>query len=311
METTSRKAAQHSKDRRRALMKEKHFWEEWTGRVFTSVCVVFLIVVILSIVYFVASKGVMTFAKDGVSLSEFFFGTTWSPDGSPAKFGALPFITGSFATTILAALIASPLALCAALFMTEIVPKFGKRLLQPAIELLSGIPSVIYGFVGLTVIVPLLRSMFGGQGIGILAGCLVLSVMILPTITSIMADALSSLPGGLRESSYALGATRWQTIYRVVIPTVLPSLLTGVVLGMARAFGEALAVQMVIGNAPHVPHSLLESASTLTSVITLSMGNTAMGSAQNNALWSMALVLLLMTFVFVLLVRLLERRNRI
>ncbi|MGG4220413.1 phosphate ABC transporter permease subunit PstC [Paenibacillus jamilae] len=298
-------------NKRSRVMKERHYWEEWTGRIYTSVCVVFLVAVIVSIVYFVASKGVATFAVNGVSLREFFFGTKWSPDGEPNSFGALPFITGSFAVTILAALIASPLSLCAALFMTEIVPKSGKRILQPAIELLSGIPSVVYGFVGLTVIVPLLRNVFGGQGIGILAGCLVLSVMILPTITSIMADALSSLPGGLRESSYALGATRWQTIARVIIPTLLPALLTGIILGMARAFGEALAVQMVIGNAPHIPHSLLESASTLTSVITLSMGNTAMGSVHNNALWSMALVLLLMTFIFVLLVRLLERRNRV
>ncbi|WP_211747180.1 phosphate ABC transporter permease subunit PstC [Paenibacillus sp. Marseille-Q4541] len=291
--------------------REKHFYEDWIGKIYTSICVVFLIVVIVSIVFFVASKGLTTFVKDGVSLFQFFTSGNWSPTAPEPSFGALPFIVGSFTVTILAALIASPLALCAALFMTEIVPGKGKRILQPAIELLSGIPSVVYGFVGLTVIVPLIRSIFGGTGVGILAGCLVLSVMILPTITSIMADAISSLPGGLRESSYALGATRWQTIIGVVIPTMLPALLTGVVLGMARAFGEALAVQMVIGNAPHIPGSLLESASTLTSVITLSMGNTATGSVHNNALWSMALVLLLMTFVFVLLVRLLERRNRV
>ncbi|MCM3129267.1 MULTISPECIES: phosphate ABC transporter permease subunit PstC [unclassified Paenibacillus] len=291
--------------------REKHFYEDWIGKIYTSICVVFLIVVIVSIVFFVASKGLATFFVNGVSVKEFFTSATWNPTSDPASYGALPFIVGSFAVTILAALIASPLALCAALFMTEIVPGKGKRILQPAIELLSGIPSVVYGFVGLSVIVPLLRSIFGGTGVGILAGCLVLSVMILPTITSIMADAITSLPGGLRESSYALGATRWQTIARVVIPTMLPALLTGVVLGMARAFGEALAVQMVIGNAPFVPTSLLESASTLTSVITLSMGNTAMGSVHNNALWSMALVLLIMTFLFVLLVRLLERRNQV
>lgn len=295
-------------DAQNSKLGEKHFWEDWIGRIYTSVCVVLLLVVIVSIVFFVSSKGLATFFENGVSLKDFFLGKTWSPD---EEFGALPFITGSFAVTLLAALIAGPLSLCAALFMTEILPGRGKRILQPAVELLSGIPSVVYGFIGLSVIVPLVRSLFGGQGFGILAGCLVLAVMILPTITSIMADALASLPGGLRESSYALGATRWQTIYRVVIPTVLPALLTGVVLGMARAFGEALAVQMVIGNAPHIPNSLIESASTLTSAITLSMGNTAMGSVHNNALWSMALVLLLMTFVFVLLVRLLERRNRI
>ncbi|MFD1887356.1 phosphate ABC transporter permease subunit PstC [Paenibacillus wenxiniae] len=296
---------------RRRLPLEKHRIEDWIGRIYTSICVVFLIATIVSIVYFVTSKGVATFAVNGVSFADFFFGTRWAPDASPPAFGALPAIAGSFLVTLLAAAIASPLSIAAALFMTEIVPTFGKRILQPAIELLSGIPSVVYGFIGLTLIVPFLRDHVGGQGIGVGAGALVLSIMILPTITSVAADALANLQRGQREASYALGATRWQTIYRVVLPTVLPALLTGIVLGMARAFGEALAVQMVIGNAPFIPTSLLESASTLTSIITLGMGNTAMGSIQNNALWSMALVLMLMTFVFIMIIRLLERRNRI
>jgi phosphate transport system permease protein len=285
--------------------------EDWIGRIYTSFCVTLLVIIIISMIYFVASKGLATFIKDGINVGAFLFGMKWSPDAENPLYGAFPFIAGSFATSILAALIASPLSICASLFMTEIVPGWGKRLLQPVIELLAGIPSVVYGFVGLTVIVPFFRNTFPGQGIGIAAGALVLSIMILPTITSITTDALSSLPKGLKESSFALGATRWQTISRVVIPTVLPSILTGVVLGMARAFGEALAVQMVIGNAPHVPNSLFQSASTLTSVITLNMGNTVGGSVQNNALWSMALALMVMTFIFVIIVRLLERRHRI
>ncbi|WP_423802804.1 phosphate ABC transporter permease subunit PstC [Paenibacillus auburnensis] len=276
-----------------------------------SFCVLLLIVIIVSMVYFVASKGIANFVSGEMKVSDFLFGSKWAPEADTPSYGALPFITGSFLVTLLAALIASPLSICAALFMTEIVPGWGKKLLQPVIELLSGIPSVVYGFVGLSVIVPFLRNTFPGQGIGVAAGALVLSVMILPTITSVAADALASLPQNLKESSFALGATRWQTISRVILPTTLPAIMTGVVLGMARAFGEALAVQMVIGNAPFVPRSLFESASTLTSVITLSMGNTTMGSPQNNALWSMALVLMLMTFIFVLLVRMLERRNKI
>ncbi|NGM84067.1 phosphate ABC transporter permease subunit PstC [Paenibacillus sp. 7124] len=290
---------------------EKHHIEDFIGRSYMSFCVLLLIVAIISMVYFVMSKGVSTFVVDKVSISDFFFGTKWSPEGSPPSFGALPFIAGSFITTLLAALIASPLSICAALFMTEIVPGWGKKLLQPVIELLSGIPSVVYGFVGLSVIVPFLRDVFPGQGIGVAAGSIVLSVMILPTITSVAVDALSALPRNLKESSFALGATRWQTISGVIIPTTLPAILTGVVLGMARAFGEALAVQMVIGNAPFIPKSLFESASTLTSVITLGMGNTTMGSPQNNSLWSMALVLMLMTFLFVFIVRLLEKRRAI
>ncbi|WP_420831415.1 phosphate ABC transporter permease subunit PstC [Paenibacillus sacheonensis] len=283
--------------------------EEWVGKVFTTLCVTVLVVTIAAIVYFVASHGLATFITDGVSLSGLLSGLKWDPEGDIPLYGALPFIFGSFSTSLLAAIIAAPLGVCAAVFMTQIMPGLGKRVLQPVIELLAGIPSVVFGFVGLSIVVPFLRSVFPGQGIGIAAGAIVLSFMILPTITTIATDALSNLQRGLKEGSFALGATRWQTIYRIVIPTTLPSLLTGVVLGMSRAFGEALAVQMVIGNAPHIPHSLFESASTLTSVITLDMGNTITGSTHNNALWSLALILLAMTFIFVFIVRFLERRN--
>lgn len=286
---------------------KQHVIEEWTGKIVTSFCIVLLVVIIFSMVYFVATKGLSAFFKDGLKLSEI-FGRTWKPDGEPPLFGALPFIIGSFSTSLLAAVIAAPLGISAALFMVEIMPNIGRKYLQPVIELLAGIPSVVYGFVGLSVIVPLYRDIFPGQGLGIAAGATVLSIMILPTITSIATDALASLPAGLKEGSYALGATRWQTLSRTVIPTTLPALMTGIVLGMARAFGEALAVQMVIGNAPHIPHSLFESTSTLTSVITLSMGNTVMGSMQNNVLWTLAFILMLMTFVFVFVVRWLERR---
>lgn len=289
---------------------QPHIVEEWTGKIYASFCIVLLVVTIFSMVYYVATKGLSTFFQDGIALGEVFGSTNWKPDGEPPVFGALPFILGSFSTSILAALIAAPLGICAALFMVEIMPKFGRKYLQPVIELLAGIPSVVYGFVGLSVIVPFYRDIFPGQGLGILAGATVLSIMILPTITSIATDALAALPPGLKEGSYALGATRWQTLSRTVLPTTMPALLTGVVLGMARAFGEALAVQMVIGNAPHIPRSLFESTSTLTSVITLSMGNTVMGSMQNNVLWTLALILMLMTFVFVFIVRWLERRAK-
>lgn len=289
---------------------QPHIVEEWTGKIYASFCIVLLVVTIFSMVYYVATKGLSTFIQDGISIGEIFGSTNWKPDGEPPMFGALPFILGSFSTSILAALIAAPLGISAALFMVEIIPKFGKKYLQPVIELLAGIPSVVYGFVGLSIIVPFYRDIFPGQGLGILAGATVLSIMILPTITSIATDALSALPPGLKEGSYALGATRWQTLSRTVLPTTMPSLLTGVVLGMARAFGEALAVQMVIGNAPHIPRSLFESTSTLTSVITLSMGNTVMGTTQNNVLWTLALILMLMTFVFVFIVRWLEGRAK-
>jgi phosphate transport system permease protein len=288
-----------------------HLVEEWVGKVYTFLSILVLVLTIFSMVYFVASKGLSTFFVNHINVMDLLTGLKWSPDGEPPLFGALPFIFGSFSTSIIAALIAAPLGFCAAVFMVEIAPKFGRRYLQPVIELLAGIPSVVYGFVGLSVIVPFFRDIFPGQGIGIAAGALVLSIMILPTITTIATDALAALPTGLKEGSYALGSTRWQTIYRIVLPTTLPALMTGIVLGIARAFGEALAVQMVIGNAPHIPRSLFESTSTLTSAITLSMGNTAMGSIANNVLWSLALILMLMTFIFVFIVRFLEGKAKI
>lgn len=279
---------------------------ERRGRLLTWFSATVMMGILLALLFFITSKGLSTFIKDGVSLSSF-FSNQWAP--SEGQFGALPFITGSFAVTVLAALISAPLGIGAAVFMTEIAPAWGRKVLQPVIELLVGIPSVVYGFIGLTLLVPYIRNIHGGSGFSLLAGVIVLSVMILPTITSIAVDTLQNVPRKIREASYALGATRWQTIRRVLLRTSLSGLMTGVVLGMARAFGEALAVQMVIGNSGQIPTGLFDPISTLTSVITLHMGNTVQGSAYNDALWSMALILLLMTLFFIVVIRLITRRR--
>jgi phosphate transport system permease protein len=179
----------------------------------------------------------------------------------------------------------------------------------PAIELFVGIPSVVYGWIGLSVLVPFIRKGVGGLGFSVLAGGIVLTIMIFPTIASIAADTLRVLPIEYREASYALGATRWQTIRKALLPAAMPGILTGVILGLARAFGEALAVQMVIGNSIRFPGGILDSTTTLTSIITMDMGNTIQGSVWNNALWSMALLLLLISFVFILLIRKISSRG--
>ena len=193
--------------------------------------------------------------------------------------------------------------------MTEISPKRGAKILGPVTELLVGIPSVVYGFIGLSVIVPVMRHLFGGSGFGILAGAMVLFVMILPTVTSMTVDTLKSVPRHYRESSLALGATRWQMIYKVILRAATPGILTAVVFGMARAFGEALAVQMVVGNAALMPQNLTSPAATLTSVLTQGIGNTVMGSLENNALWSLALILLLMSLVFNSVIRAIAKKG--
>jgi phosphate transport system permease protein len=281
--------------------------KELPGKLYSSACGILIIVLTFAIVFFIASKGLSTFTINHVSILDFLFSTIWSPEkvnqnGVP-QVGAGIFLLGSILISLFAVMISTPLSVSAAIFMIEISPTLGQKLLRPAIEIFVGVPSVVYGWIGLSVLVPLIRKSFGGLGFSVLAGGIVLTIMIFPTIASIAADSLKALPIDFKEASYALGATRWQTIRKVLVPAALPGILTGVVLGLARAFGEALAVQMVIGNSIRIPAGILDSTITLTSIITMDMGNTIAGSAWNNALWSMALILLLVSFGFILLIR--------
>ena len=283
------------------------------GRYISLAALLLIVVVVLSIFWFVASKGLATFFANKVNLWDFLTGTKWAPGQKDANghpfVGAAPMIVGSFLVTLISALIATPFAIGTAVFMTEISPKRGAKILGPVTELLVGIPSVVYGFIGLSVIVPVMRHLFGGSGFGILAGAMVLFVMILKTVTSMTVDTLKSVPRHYRESSLALGATRWQMIYKVILRAATPGILTAVVFGMARAFGEALAVQMVVGNAALMPQNLTSPAATLTSVLTQGIGNTVMGSLENNALWSLALILLLMSLVFNSVIRAIAKKG--
>ncbi len=285
------------------------------GRGLAMLCAAFVIVLTLSIIYFISSKGLSTFTSHGVGLREFLLSDQWQPDRPPGEggpqVGALAVITGSIAVTLLSVCISAPLGIMVAIFITEIAPGWGQRVLQPAVELLAGIPSVVYGYIGLSLLVPLIRALFGGGGFSLMAGFLVLSVMILPTIISVSTDTLRALPAEWKHASYALGATRWQTIRMVMLPAASSGFITAVVLGMARAFGEALAVQMVIGNTREMPTSILSPIMTLTSAITMDMGATVQGSVWNSALWSMGLLLLLMSIFFILVIRLVARRGAV
>lgn len=280
---------------------------ERRGRLISLLAVGLLAVTVISIFVFISVKGLPLFFNEQVKLSQFFFGDTWSPGKTDANgfnlVGILPMLLGSLAVTLLALLIATPLSIGTALFITEISPRTGKKVLQPILELLVGIPSVVYGFVGLSVVVPFLRSLFGGSGFGILAGGLVLAMMILPTVASMTVDALNRVPKHLKHSSLALGANEFQTMYRVTLRVAKPGILTGVIFGVARAFGEALAVQMVIGNAIVIPEGFVSPATTLTSVLTQGMGNTIMGTFENDALWTLAFILLMMSLFFNLMIK--------
>lgn len=282
---------------------------EYLGKFYAYVCGISIIVITLALIFFICSKGTALFLKDGFPLTEFLFSSEWRPDSEPGKYGALVFLSGSALVSIGAVLISAPIGIALAVFMNHISPKLGEKILQPALELFTGIPSVVYGWIGLTILIPIIKAFFGGIGFSIIAGILVLSVMILPTIASIASDSIKMIPENYLEASYGLGATRWQTISKVVVPAAKSGILTGIVLGIARAFGEAMAVQMVIGNSVKIPDSLLSPTSTLTSILSMDMGNTVSGTTWNDALWSMALILLIISFIFILIIRVIGKRG--
>ena len=277
----------------------------------TGFCVALVALVVVTLIFMVAQQGLTTFFVDGLNPIDFFFGQNWIPEQE--RYGALPMIVGSFAVTLLSTAFALPVAIGSAIFVVEVAPSFGRRVFQPFVELLVGIPSVVYGVLGLYVVNSLVKTVFGEAaptGAGILSGSIVLAIMILPTITTLSMDALRAVPNQYREGSYALGCTRWQTVWHVVLKSAMPSLMTAVILGMTRAFGETLAVQMVIGGVERsMPTGLLDPASTLTAALTAGLSNAVSGSVYYHALWSLGLILLAMSLIFILIIHLIGKKG--
>ena len=284
---------------------------ESVGLGLTGACVAVVAIVVVALIFMVAQQGLTTFFADGIGFGSFITGQNWIP--SDGRFGALPLIVGSFSVTLLSTLFTLPIALGSAIFVVEIQPGFGRKIFQPLVELLVGIPSVVYGLIGLTVVNAAMRSIFGaaaGTGAGILSGAIVLAVMILPTVTTLSIDALAAVPNAYREGSYALGCTRWQTVWHVVLKSAMPSLMTAVIMGMTRAFGETLAVQMVIGGVEKsMPAGLLDPAATLTTALTSGLSNATTGSVEYHALWSVGLILLAMSLFFILIIHLIGSKG--
>ncbi|MCR4401536.1 MAG: phosphate ABC transporter permease subunit PstC [Firmicutes bacterium] len=237
------------------------------------------------IILFVFREGAPLMYKVGVA--RFVLGAKWSP--SRGVFGILPMILGSLSVTLGALAVGLPLGLACAIFLAEMAPARLSSVLKPCVELLAGIPSVAYGFMGLVVLVPLIRRWFGGPGFSVLAAAIVLAMMVLPTIVSISYDALKAVPAAYRDGMLALGATRWQAIRMVILPAARPGIIAAVILGMGRAIGETMAVIMVAGNATKIPSSVLEPVRTLTSNIALEMGYAA--GEHREALFATGIVL--------------------
>jgi phosphate transport system permease protein len=286
------------------------------------ICAILLVAIILAVIFFIASQSFQVFFQ-GATLKGFFFGTFWDPTGEitggAPSYGAGGLILGTVITTVCAMIIVVPFAIGTAVFFTEAAPQWLVRIMQPLIEIFTGIPSVVIGFLGLITIIPLIQKLSAPLtgnlptgGYGWATAILVLVIMVLPTTMSISIDALRAVPGSVREASLALGSTRWQLMYRAVIPACATGLGTAVVLGFTRAIGEALAVALVLGGSqiPNWPWTLavfFQPNVNITGQITSNFQETA-GTAQY-AYWTLAFVLLVIALIFVGISRFLSSRS--
>jgi phosphate ABC transporter permease protein PstC len=259
--------------------------------------------ILLAITVFIFGEGSPVMFKYG--LRKFLFNLDWFP--LEKSYGLLPMIIGSLFVTGGALVIGVPLGLACAIALTEFSSRHLRRVLKPVIELLAGIPSVVYGFIGVVILVPFIRDHFGGPGLSVLAASIILGIMILPTIISISIDSLEAVPRTYREGSIALGATRWQTTRMVMFPAAKAGIIASIILGMGRAIGETMAVIMIAGNAPIVPHSLLDPVRTLTSNIALEMGYAA--GEHREALFATGVILFVIIMVLNTIANLTSRRR--
>jgi phosphate transport system permease protein len=284
-------------------MMESINWKEYLITRMIKVCGYSAIIFVIMIFIFLLREGSATVIEVPPGL---LFSTRWYPIED--YFGILPLIGGSIIVTIGATLIAVPLGVCCAIFIAEISPRWVREILKPLVELLAGLPSVMLGFLGILVIAPAVRTILDiPTGLTAFTGAMLLAGMAIPTIVSVAEDALDSVPRTYRDASLAMGATKWQTIWRVTLPAARSGVLTAVMLGIGRAIGETMTVMMVTGNAPVMPTSLgalFQPARTMTATIAAEMGEVANGSVHYHTLFFIGIVL----FVISLLINLAAAR---
>lgn len=270
--------------------------EKTMNVVFAVTAVIFILAVIL-ICAFIFVNGVPAIAEIGIF--RFLLGSEWKPQDMPASYGILPMILGSVYVTAGAILVGVPTGVLTAVFMARFCGKRLHRVLKPFVDILAGIPSVVYGFFGLTVIVPAIRNTFGGAGTSLLAASLLLGIMILPTVIAVSENAIRQANHGYYEGALALGATHERSVFLCEVPAARSGIMAGIILGIGRAVGETMAVILVAGNQPQFPGSIFEGVRTLTANIVLELGDAA--DLHRGALIGTAVVL----FVFILMINLL------
>lgn len=259
------------------------------------ICGILSIIFVALIFLFLMKEGLAVFNM--VKPLDFLFGNKWYPISDPPQLGILPLILGSLLVTVCAAVISVVIGVPCAFYIAEVAPVKLKEILKAGIELLAAIPSVVLGFIGMITLVPWVKSIFHlPTGLTALSGSIMLAFMAMPTIVSIAEDALYSVPKTYKEGALALGATQWQTIYRVLFPAASSGILAAVMLGIGRVIGETMAVMMITGNAALIPHSMLQPVRTLTATIAAEMGEAVVGSEHYFALFAIGIVLFVVSF---------------
>ncbi|MCU0665646.1 MAG: phosphate ABC transporter permease subunit PstC [Candidatus Omnitrophica bacterium] len=259
------------------------------------ICGLASIVFVVLIFLFLLKEGLALFK--GYSPFAFLFGKSWYPISEPPSLGILPLIMGSLLVTFGAAVISIPIGVACAVYIAEVAPSKIKEVLKSGIELLAAIPSVVLGFIGMVTLVPWVKQIFHiPTGLTALSGSIMLAFMATPTIVSIAEDALYSVPKSYKEGAFALGATHWQTIWRVILPAARPGILAAVMLGLGRVIGETMAVMMITGNSAVIPHTILQPVRTLTATVAAEMGETVVGSDHYFALFAIGIVLFIISF---------------
>ena len=290
--------------------RDRGWWTDFAMRGLVFVGGVSAILFIVAIFVFIASQGA-EFAWNRLSWTNLLFGNRWEPTADPPSYGAVPLFAGTLWITAVAMLIAVPLSFCAAIYIGEFAKGRTREWLKILIELLAAIPSVVWGVIGLQVLKPVIQDVFGVPvGLNVLNAGIILGLMAAPIITTIAEDALKAVPESHREAAEALGATRWQMVWRVVLPHARPGLSAAVLLGIGRAFGETIAVLMASGHRLMAPDSVFDSAATITATIAAELGEAAVGSDHYQVLFVLGGLLFVVTMVINLLADRIVRGRR-
>jgi len=272
-------------------------WKETVYKHFFFTNAFLVIVVLFGILALLVHNSLPAFAT--VSVKEFFTGLKWNPGGfKEDAFGIVPLLVSTLMVTVGAMLFAVPLGVLTAAYIAEVASPREREIIKPVVEVLAGIPSVVVGFFGIVVLGPLLARIFNlSNGLNAINGSILLGIMALPTITSLAEDAITAVPDDYRQASLALGASRWETLTKVVIPAALSGIIAAVMLGMGRAIGETMTVLMATGNAPAMPGSFLDSVRTMTATIAIELGEVPHNTTHYYVLFAVGLVLFIMTFL--------------